>query len=707
MNSSCATSSGTHTNCSIDFKSLAPQPLSLDFAFFVEAYTLPLPALEGQVGALILDNLFVCRFSLPSDSTVAIQLPSYAYSANFKTRKTPPRSTVTITTPHNMAEFHPQLSELVHSRNGTIPMENGMADKLNGETKDCLFLKKLPIELRNEIYKILLTNPDLSDIGKLQLHAIPQVRVDLCLSPSILATCRQIYEEGQVVLYGMNTFVWDARGEGHARCVSPVMRKWKLPPRVAPGYADIRSSADTPGTMLDYQQASEIRQIPAVAKAKNWKVIMPGRRAKDPNSKFTLFCRALCLNSPRTLEVLLTGVQSRLSVYGAKDDSSTATGANTSAAHSNFDASGVDLSNVFSEVRYPDGVSMEMFLRSLALLRNLKSFKLRTFETNTFDSEGLWSEFKSAPLNLSNERKAQIEATVTSDSPPELAFRIYDALVEYVQAFERYEPFKEHIRASYFDVVGNYGAVRVNTGLRLKSDREIQNPYAEEPKHPVEAGMMKANLLTTGQSKEPFLEERDAVLEYLEPQYQKITAGASATAEFIKRRKKTGLFFDPQVVGEIPYLGATDLAGAMIVLEDYAKAFERDVPPWTRKNIRAMQHEFDIHYSTMTREGLLKQMSGWMVSLARETLSVEKLNEFREAFKAAVDDMDSQYLEIRRARKALFDYDDARGSFAIDLELGLCDEKIDWSVCEPDTEPARDPQNFGGSRPWTGILGNW
>jgi hypothetical protein len=127
----------------------------------------------------------------------------------------------------------------------------------------------------------------------------------------------------------------------------------------------------------------------------------------------------------------------------------------------------------------------------------------------------------------------------------------------------------------------------------------------------------------------PFLEERDAVLEYLEPQYQKIAAAASTTADFIKRGKKAGFFFDPNVSGELSYPDPTELAGAMIVLEDYAKAFVRDVSSHTREHIRVMQHEFDLHYSTMPREMLLKQMSGWLVILVRETLSVEKLSEFR------------------------------------------------------------------------------
>lgn len=99
---------------------------------------------------------------------------------------------------------------------------------------------------------------------------------------------------------------------------------------------------------------------------------------------------------------------------------------------------------------------------------------------------------------------------------------------------------------------------------------------------------------------------------------------------------------------------------------------------------------------------MLKQMGSWLIDLNKcvRWLIVQNLNarswkvfcDFRRMFKTALDDMDLQYLEIRQARKALFDYDGAGDSHFIDLELERCDEMIDWSVCEPDTDVLGEPE---------------
>jgi hypothetical protein len=319
--------------------------------------------------------------------------------------------------------------------------------------------------------------------------------VNYCLSPFLLATCRQIYEEGQDILYGSNAFIFDTRRGDFAKCLTPVMRKWIPQGRDTGGYSGPPDTSEN--FLLGYREASEIRQVPAIGKVKNWKIIITGKPAKDPSSKFTLLCRALCLNSPKALEVLITGIlpKTTLPVGNATAGSLTATGAagqNISAVPSN--ASGFVWSDLFpTVVRDPEGIPMEEALQSLSLLRNLQSFKLRAF-----DSEDLSSELTSAPFQLSNETKPQLEATVIGNSPPKLAFRLYDALVDYAQAFERYEPFKNNLRASYIDVRGKHTSSGDGVEAWWYPPRTIRNPYTEKPEHLVEAGMMKANLLSTG-----------------------------------------------------------------------------------------------------------------------------------------------------------------------------------------------------------------
>ncbi|KAG4434874.1 hypothetical protein IFR05_009634 [Cadophora sp. M221] len=57
----------------------------------------------------------------------------------------------------------------------------------------------------------------------------------------------------------------------------------------------------------------------------------------------------------------------------------------------------------------------------------------------------------------------------------------------------------------------------------------------------------------------------------------------------------------------------------------------------------------------------------------------------------AVDDMDRQYLAIRKARRELFDADsDLEGDVGcegFEIEDWLCDEMVDWGVSEPAMGP--------------------
>lgn len=67
------------------------------------------------------------------------------------------------------------------------------------------FLEKLPIEVRNEIYKLLLVNPLLGQpagLTKLSSGDYPKYYLHL----AILRTCQSILDEASSVLYGNNLF---------------------------------------------------------------------------------------------------------------------------------------------------------------------------------------------------------------------------------------------------------------------------------------------------------------------------------------------------------------------------------------------------------------------------------------------------------------------------------------------------------------------
>ncbi|TVY33009.1 hypothetical protein LSUB1_G007574 [Lachnellula subtilissima] len=77
------------------------------------------------------------------------------------------------------------------------------------------FLDKLPIEIRNEVYKYLLYNTMLADLA--HVYVVPRglsgsKYVAYNLSPAILQTCRQVNAEASIVLYEINKFHYVATG---------------------------------------------------------------------------------------------------------------------------------------------------------------------------------------------------------------------------------------------------------------------------------------------------------------------------------------------------------------------------------------------------------------------------------------------------------------------------------------------------------------
>jgi hypothetical protein len=78
----------------------------------------------------------------------------------------------------------------------------------------------------------------------------------------------------------------------------------------------------------------------------------------------------------------------------------------------------------------------------------------------------------------------------------------------------------------------------------------------------------------------------------------------------------------------------------------------------------------------MAREIWLQQLDQFLE--AREAFQEKK---FLQIYKLVVDDMDRQYLSMRKARKQLYDCDDNLFD-RIDLETWRSDEMINWNVDE-------------------------
>lgn len=167
---------------------------------------------------------------------------------------------------------------------------------------------------------------------------------------------------------------------------------------------------------------------------------------------------------------------------------------------------------------------------------------------------------------------------------------------------------------------------------------------------------------------------RKAVFSYLEPQYQSIAEAANIISVHLKSsRLEPKSFKDFGLEG----LSASEHMRTLMLVEDYVEAFVRDVPEHTRLLIRKMKEAFDLKYSAMERDMLLSHIQ----EKVRKGIFNKKPEAFIESIKTLIDNLDTQYLAIREARKAIFDHDaveDCDCDRDIDLELWRCNEMMDW-----------------------------
>jgi hypothetical protein len=147
----------------------------------------------------------------------------------------------------------------------------------------CYFLHKIPIEIRNHIYGYLLTNPDLSECSPIKDEKVG-AEISYGLTPSIIATCKQIGQEASQVLYSRNVFFM-------AVAPSSIVKCYQRFPLLSP-----------------LTRFNENISFSAISKVRNWKITSLGNfEASGDNLKnLTRFFLAISTSKLRSLELLLS-----------------------------------------------------------------------------------------------------------------------------------------------------------------------------------------------------------------------------------------------------------------------------------------------------------------------------------------------------------------------------------------------------------------
>ncbi|KAH8790696.1 hypothetical protein BGZ57DRAFT_962174 [Hyaloscypha finlandica] len=381
---------------------------------------------------------------------------------------------------------------------------------------------------------------------------------------------------------------------------------------------------------------TDLFRRPGFEKVKHWKVIISANEKvlsdneeegfEDPIYNFVTFCRAMSDNVPRSLKVWI-------------------------------------MPKGYSWVPEPEFrryYDVTKVLQPLSLLRNISEIHLGELPIDELPAfRPMLPQSTTSPHDFPAHWLENMKALVKSDKPLARVWKMYQKLLNYAQSFERNHQFRENMKP-----VWSRGAWYAKCKAEDDSwswriwNRELEglsqpeNPFFLSPAHPVEEGLLLGSVGSEENDIEPFLNARATVLGYLEPQYQRIANASLQLVEFVKAEKKpNGALFDTSRVEFQNYTIETLCTRALLLLEDYAQSFR---------------------LSSILANGDLK---------------ITGSGTFFQLFKLAVNNMDKQYLVIRKARKELFDCDDDAYERVIDPEPWKCDEMVKWELEEPDMKP--------------------
>ncbi|KAF7955621.1 hypothetical protein EAE96_004547 [Botrytis aclada] len=578
---------------------------------------------------------------------------------------------------HQEVQPHLKNGQVTISTNARCPShalsntshESQIAKPIENKSTSCSFFSKLPLEARNMIYELLLVNPILGKSCSVadrtcmprhpQQHGPSQLPLKYELESQVLRVCRAMYVEASEILYGSNPF--------YIACCKYVLSPDCRPSRTAFN----RGMEMTPITRyhnrLSYGQLF-LFEHPAVVKVKRWTVVvssyldanMSGISHEARIWSVTNFCQAITQSPSVSLEIALAPV---------------------------------GLEKCPDSSFYPDVIKyqeMEDMLKPLRMLRGVRNVEFRDASydelPDVYPFNVLWSKHCRSIIPSSSSEK-ELRSIMMGKSVVELSRGMYLRLMSYAQAFEAVETFRSEMRYSSTDTVGIF---LMHYGICPGSDRWVHRPRdpTAQSSHPVEQGLRRAEILSSSQyNPREFKSERASIIKYLEPQFQRAKLACFNITEFIKSHKRMEGMLSCRLTRD--WQSSTVAAEAILLLERYEQALRRDFPYSDQIKNRANRHTETSFYNNLPRNNLMRQ--------ATDAFDAMNWVYFTGCFKSLVDSFDKQFMEMRQARKALFD-DDKTSDIGCDLELDskLCTEMVDWTKDEPTFGPINNNPEWDG-----------
>lgn len=309
----------------------------------------------------------------------------------------------------------------------------------------------------------------------------------------------------------------------------------------------------------------------SIAKVRKWNVIISARTLDSlPACGFFELCRAISRGAPKHIEVAIVPK--------------------------------------FIEYGVTKWEAMEVALSPLRLLRNVETFMIR--DTSPFEIPDTINQDEDVVQFISAMDdylvlEVNLILLAQGNDPVEKCFEMFGNLVRYAQAFEKIRRYKQDMDRTKIGEQCNFDpdilvVPEVETeglGWYITSST---NPFKMvcQP-HPVEAGLRDACSCSDDEDVSGFKTHRAAVVEYLEPQFQCIQAAASHMLEFTKEEKTSGGLSDCYDALHYDFSegGISKIVTAMVLLEKYDTAFDRDMPLQIKAHIRQHRSGFKKLYA--------------------------------------------------------------------------------------------------------------
>lgn len=251
----------------------------------------------------------------------------------------------------------------------------------------------------------------------------------------------------------------------------------------------------------------------ATKKAKHWKLVtgasksrsgsyLSGLNLEAPLDSVTRFCQAISQLPPKSMSICVVprGLCFEISLYR---------------------------SNAFTPQYYEIG----NILKPLRMLRNIDSISIVPAEKNEYVLYKEPDAGEIQPHHISLDLVRELTLLTQDSTPVKHLFLMNKRLISYAQTFERNYLLKSMMRSSQGNALSRLRSVR---DAPYNHDTYFANPYRADLYHPVENALNHASAAIEIDALSYFLEARKTVLEYLEPQYRRISESALQMVEYVR-----------------------------------------------------------------------------------------------------------------------------------------------------------------------------